>query len=157
MSVGIEPARCIWLESYLSGRILKIRIGDAVSKVIKVTSRVSLGSHLGSLCFIWFVNRISEVFKFVILLFYADDMKLFLPVSEFQICLKIQSDLNKLSEWCDRNSLLLNVVKSKTIAFGRSRHPVEFSYKLGGTVLDRVSSINNLGVIMDEKMTFQSM
>jgi hypothetical protein len=25
---------------------------------------------------------------------------------------------------------------------------------LGGTVLDRVSSINGLGVIMDEKMTF---
>jgi hypothetical protein len=25
---------------------------------------------------------------------------------------------------------------------------------IGGTVLDRVSSINDLGVIMDEKMTF---
>jgi hypothetical protein len=31
---------------------------------------------------------------------------------------------------------------------------VEFSYMLGGTVLDRVSSINDLGVIMDEKITF---
>jgi hypothetical protein len=31
---------------------------------------------------------------------------------------------------------------------------VEFSYMLGGTVLDRVSSINDLGVIMNEKMTF---
>jgi hypothetical protein len=42
-------------------------------------------------------------------LFDADDMKLFLPVSGFQDCLKVQSDLNKLSEWCNRNSLLLNV------------------------------------------------
>jgi hypothetical protein len=64
------------------------------------------------------------------------------------MCLtKIQSDLNKLSEWCDRNSLLLNIGKCKTINFARSRHPVEFSYMLGGTVLDLV-------VIMDEKMTF---
>jgi hypothetical protein len=46
--------------------------------------------------------------------------------------------------------LLLNVGKCKTITFARSRHPVE----LGGTVLDRVSPINNLGVIIDEKMTF---
>jgi hypothetical protein len=68
--------------------------------------------------------------------------------------LKIQSDLKKLSEWFDRNSLLLNVGKCKTITFARSRHPVEFSYMLGGTVLDRVSSINDFGVIMDEKMTF---
>jgi hypothetical protein len=51
-------------------------------------------------------------------LFYADDMKLFLPVSGFQDCLKIQSDLNKLLEWCDRNSLLLNV-GNKTITLSR--------------------------------------
>jgi hypothetical protein len=41
MSVGIEPARCLWLRSYLTGRIQKIRIGDAVSKEIRVTSGVS--------------------------------------------------------------------------------------------------------------------
>jgi hypothetical protein len=46
MSVGIEPARCMWQGSYLSGRIHKIRIGDAVSKDIKVTSNVPHGSHL---------------------------------------------------------------------------------------------------------------
>jgi hypothetical protein len=47
MSVGIEPARCMLLGSYLSGRIQKIRICDAVSKDIKVTSGVPQGSHLG--------------------------------------------------------------------------------------------------------------
>jgi hypothetical protein len=36
----------------------------------------------------------------------------------------------------------------------RERYPVEFAYMLAGTVLDRVSSINDLGVIMDEKMNF---
>jgi hypothetical protein len=68
--------------------------------------------------------------------------------------LKIQSDQNKLSEWCDRNSLLPNVGKYKTITFARSRHPVKFSYMLGGTMLDRMSSINDFLVIMDEKITF---
>jgi hypothetical protein len=156
MLVGIEPARCMWLASYLSVRIQKIRIGHAVSKDIKLTSCVPQGNQLGTFCFIWFVNRISKIFDYVRVLFCGDDMKLFLPVSSgFQDCLKIQSDLNKLSEWCGRNSLLLNVGKCKTIiTFARSRHPVEFSYMLGGTVRDRVSSINDLGVIMAEKMNF---
>jgi hypothetical protein len=43
MSAGIEPARCLWLRSYLTGRI----IGDAVFKDIRVTSGVPQGSHIG--------------------------------------------------------------------------------------------------------------
>jgi hypothetical protein len=89
MSVGIEPTRCMWLGSYLSGRIQRIKNGDAVSKDNTSTSGVPQGSHLGPLCFIWFVNKISEIFDYVRVLFYADDMKLFLPVSGFQDCLKI--------------------------------------------------------------------
>jgi hypothetical protein len=58
------------------------------------------------------------------------------------------------SEWCERNSLFLNVDKCKTITFSRTRYPVEFPYMLDGTVLARVSYINDLGVIMDEKMNF---
>jgi hypothetical protein len=103
MSLGIEPARSMWLGSYLSGRIQTIRIGDSVSKDIKVTLGVPQGSHQVPLCFIWFVNRISDIFDYVRVLFYADDTKFFLPVSGFHEFLKIQSNLNKLSEWCDRN------------------------------------------------------
>jgi hypothetical protein len=112
-----------------------------------VTPGFPQGSHLGPLCFIGFVNRISEIFDYVRVPFYADDIKLFVPVSGFQDCLKIQSNLNELSEWCDRNSLLLNVGECKTITFVRSRHPLEFSNMLRGTVLDRMSSINDPGVI----------
>jgi hypothetical protein len=133
MSVGIEPARCLWLRSYLTGRSQRIRIGDAISKDIKVTSGVPQGSHLGPLCFIWFVNRISMIFEYVRVLFYADDMKLFLPVKSFQDCIKIQSDLNKLSEWCERNSLFLNVDKCKTICaqiVTHSTHLTHFSYRV---------------------------
>jgi hypothetical protein len=78
-----KPARCLWQRSYLTGRIQRIRIGDAVSKDIKVTSGVPQGSHLGPLCFIWFVNRISVSFDYVRVLLYADNLKLFLPVKSF--------------------------------------------------------------------------
>jgi hypothetical protein len=91
------------VRSFLTGKIQKIRIGDAVSKDIKVTSGVPQWSHLGPLCFIWFVNRLSIIYDYVRVLFFADDMKQFLPVRGFQDCIKIQSDLNKLFEWCERN------------------------------------------------------
>jgi hypothetical protein len=105
-----------------------IRIVDAGFKDIRVTSGVSQGRHLGPLCFIWFVNRISVIFDYVRALSHADDMKLFLAVRGFQECMKIQLDLNRLSEWYERNSLFLNVDKCKTITFSRTRYPVEFVY-----------------------------
>jgi hypothetical protein len=81
--VGIKPARCLWLRSYLTGRIQRIRIGDAVSKDVRVTLGVRQGSHFGPLCFIWFINRILVIFNFVRVLFYADDMNLFFPLGVF--------------------------------------------------------------------------
>jgi hypothetical protein len=98
---------CSWqLRFYLSGSIQKIRIGDAVSKDIKVTLGVPQGSHLGPVCFIWFVNRILEILDYFRVLFDADDMKLFLPVSGFQFENSVGSVQH---EWCERSSLLLNV------------------------------------------------
>jgi hypothetical protein len=81
-------------------------------------------------------------------------MKLFFPVRGFRDCLKIQSGLNRLAEWCEANALELNVGKCKSITFSRLRHPIEFSYMLGGNNLDCVDSVNDLGVIMDSKMSF---
>jgi hypothetical protein len=50
MSVSIESARCLWLKSYLTGRIERIRIGDAISRDIRVTSGVSQGVILDHIC-----------------------------------------------------------------------------------------------------------
>jgi hypothetical protein len=84
MSVGIKPARCLWLRSYLTGKIQRIRIGNAFSKNTRVTSIVLQGSHLRLLCFIWFVNRISMIFEYFRVLFYTNNMKLFFPSEVFR-------------------------------------------------------------------------
>jgi hypothetical protein len=82
-------------------------------------------------------------------------MILFLPVSSSQDCLKIQSDLDRLAQWCSENALPLNVSKCKSITFTRSFNPTRFLYAIGFSTLERVDSITDLGVVLDSKMTFK--
>jgi Reverse transcriptase (RNA-dependent DNA polymerase) len=156
LALAVPPDGCGLLRSYFSGRTLRIRIESCVSKEIKVTSRVPQGSHLGPLCFTWFVNDIAQIFKYVRVIFYADDMKMYLPVGSSQDCLKIQRDLDRLTAWCENNMLPLNVNKCKTITFTWSFHPINASYVLNGKILERVCSMTDLmGVILDSNLSFR--
>jgi hypothetical protein len=77
-----------------------------------------------------------------------------IPVRSFQDCLKVQSDLNRLVDWCGANSFELDVGECKSIIFSRICYPVEFPYMLGGIILDRVDYITDLEVVMDSRMLF---
>jgi hypothetical protein len=68
---------------------------------------------LGPLRFIWFMKNISPIFKYVRVLFSADDLKLFLPVSSSLDCSKIQSYLDRLAQWCDDSGLPLKSANAK--------------------------------------------
>jgi hypothetical protein len=96
--------------------------------------------------------RFSNTYEFF---FYADDMNLYLPVGSFQDCLKIQSDLDRLTAWCEDNMLPLNVNKCITLPFTRSSHPVIAFYVLNGKILERKCSMTDLGVILDSKLSFR--
>jgi Reverse transcriptase (RNA-dependent DNA polymerase) len=143
-----------WIKSYLNGRMQMIKIGDSISKPIQVWSGVPQGSHLGPLLFLLFINDIIETFENVRALLYADDMKLFSVVKNLDDCVRMQNDLSRLSEWCECNKLFLNIKKCKIITFGRIKHPILYDYTLNGQMLERVKSMNDLGVIVDEKLDF---
>jgi hypothetical protein len=125
-----HSSRCQWLGSYFSGRIQRVSMGDCVSRDILVTSGVPQASHLGPLCFIWFVNEIARIFRHVRVFFMLMTWNCSSRCVLSEIAWRIQDDLNRLAEWCEANALELNVGKCKSIKFSRLRHPIEFSYML---------------------------
>jgi hypothetical protein len=90
----------------------------------------------------------------VIVLGYADDLKLFMTVKCIRDCQLFQKDLDRLGEWCRSNKFNLNAGRCKSISFCRNMGPIEFIYSINGTALKRVDKIKDLGVIMDGKMSF---
>lgn len=153
--MGLSTAVVDWLSSYLLNRSLRVKIGSAHSETFVNTSGVPQGSNLGPLLFSLFINDVSLVLPPGVRLFYADDAKIYMIVNSLYDCIELQSILNRFEEWCARNRLTLSIEKCQVITYSRKLSPIIFDYSLSGNVLERVQRIRDLGVLLDDKLTFR--
>lgn len=144
-----------WLKSYLVGRSYRVRVLNCLSNRFVGLSGVPQGSVLSPLLFVLFVNDCLNVLPPDGLLMYADDLKIFFPVSSSEDCCELQNVLSSFSVWCEHNGLRLCPLKCNTITFGRSTRKVLWNYTLRDIPINRVNSVKDLGVWLDEKLTFK--
>lgn len=151
--LGIGGQLLSWLRSYLSLRTYRVRVASCLSDSFVGSSGVPQGSVLSPLLFLLFVNDCSSILPPDGFLLYADDLKIYLPVSSPTDCCALQSVLNSFSVWCRKNGLSPD--KCCVISFTRSP-VISFSYSLCDTVIRRVSSVKDLGVWLDETLSFNT-
>jgi hypothetical protein len=75
-------------------------------------------------------------------------------VSSTHDCRLFLQHLDRLQGWCCVKKYDLNAGKCKSISFFRGSRPVMFQYVIGDSDLERVDVINDLGVLVDSRMTF---
>ena len=88
----------------------------------------------------------------------ADDAKLLKPVRSAEDSAVLQKSCDRLLQWSNQWLLRLNVDKCKVLSIG-IRNTTDFTYYLGDVndriKLERTSSMNDLGVVIDCKLKFQ--
>ena len=92
-------------------------------------------------------------------IFFADDSNLFMNGKDFSI---LETELNKIlkniSEWLKVNKLSLNVKKTHVMVFSKKNYSKipkpEINLKIDGEVLSVVTKTKFLGVIIDDKLTW---
>lgn len=132
---------------------MQVRVNGHLSNEYGITSGVPQGSHLGPILFSIFINDIGIKLKSEFLL-YADDMKLFRAVGgNHDICI-LERDILEIENWCTTNKLHLNIQKCAVMCFSRRLNKVSANYSLCGQTVKTVNSIKDLGVIVDDKLSF---
>ena len=152
-SFGVTGMVLKWFESYLIDRVQCVKFGGCTSRAIKPCSGIPQGSLLGPLLFVIFINDLPDCLRCRNLGF-ADDFKIFKRIMLRTDCETLQSDLEKLSSWCNTNDMELNISKCSVITFTRKKNVIDFDYSVGGVTLKRVDEIKDLGIILDTKLCF---
>ena len=143
-----------WLSTYLKNRKQRVVVNGKCSDWTNVISGTPEGSILSPLLFALYVNDLPDKIKTNCLLF-ADDVKLYHKISNQSDSLLLQRDLDSLCQWSADWKLSLNPIKCKAITLTLKKCPIPTVYKINNTELEHVSSIRDLGVWLDSKLTFK--
>ena len=148
-SVGISGKILLWIEQWLTGRKQSVVLNNVISKWRPVLSGVPQGSVLGPILFLIYINDIDDCVSSKISKF-ADDTKLFHKVSDLEDNDRLQSDLQRLTEWANVWQMEFNASKCKVLHFGNSNR--SFSYNINSVSLEATNSEKDLGVYISNDL-----
>ena len=115
---GIRNHALKWFVSYLDNRAQRVNINSSSSDVKCVNIRVPLGSILGPLLIIIYVNSIPDSVSCSCVM-YADDTTLVCSSSGLvTLQQELDKNISNINKWFHDNKFSLNVKKTKLTVFG---------------------------------------
>ena len=169
---GLSGYVISWIRSYLTDRSSFVKIDSSSSPSTTILTGVPQGSVLGPLLFVLFISPIANVINpdqsnqnnTVSFHQYADDTQLYIGTNSSTLTTQIasiESCTQRVHNWLLNNGLHLNPSKSEAIAFynPRSKPLAALAESIGtvsvaGSPIKLQTSIKNLGVYLDSKMSF---
>ena len=116
---GISQIELKSFQSYLTDRYQQCQINGFLSKKGKIISRVSQGSILGPLLFLFYINDLPNCLKSTIPCLYADDTQIFTSSHDTaKIADSLNSDLKNITDWLTVNKLQSHPNKTKMMVIG---------------------------------------
>jgi hypothetical protein len=148
---GIKGKLLGWISDFLSGRSQRVVVNGSLSSWASIFSGIPQGSVLGPILFVIFINDLPDVVNSSVKIF-ADDTKLFRPLSSSEDEVILQQDLDSLMAWSQKWQLGFNRSKCEVLHLGRVNHRLD--YQMGDSMLNTTSCVKDLGVFIDEDLKF---
>ncbi|CAM4578493.1 unnamed protein product [Caretta caretta] len=148
MGINMKIER--WIRNWLTGRLQRVLLKGELSGWREVTSGVPQGSVLGPILFNLFISDLGTKSGSVLIKFVYDTKLGGIANLENDRDI-IQEDLDDLVNWSNSNRMKFNSEKYKVMHLGINKK--NFSYKLGTHQLEVMEEEEDLGVLVDHRMT----
>lgn len=83
---------------------------------------------------------------------FADDCVIYTPVKTVDEQTKLNKSLQNIVTWCKKWGMQINTQKTMCMTVTRKKEPLNFTYKLINTSLERVDSVKYLGVTITRSL-----
>ena len=148
------------MESFLSERYQRVLINGQSSEWASIKAGVPQGSILGPLLFLIYINDLSDGIISNVKLF-ADGTSIFSTIHDSNTSASnLNSDLQKISEWAFKRKMSFNPDPTKqvqeVISSRKLIKPLHSLIKFNNIPVQNASSQKHLGLILDEKLNFES-
>jgi ribonuclease P/MRP protein subunit RPP40 len=159
-SYGFSGFLLHWLKAFLSNRSQSVKVDGHFSSSVSVTSGVPQGSVLGPTLFLLFINDITDQLNNldVSVKLFADDLKLY-SVLDVGVSLDLQRACDLISAWAADWQMQMSIEKCLCLRITNKKHHLpnmSDNYTLQTTSLSWSTEVRDLGVLIDDKLTFNN-
>ena len=157
---GIRGTTLNWFESYLSNRIMRVKIQNNIGEMEystyhPLTYGTLQGSCLGPLLFLIFINDLHYSVTYGTSLLFADDTTIIHSHKNLRyLKWTVETDLNNLMDWFKANKLTLNLDKTVCMLFNSKANAIKLNLNIGDYILQTSETVKFLGVWIDEKLAW---
>ena len=155
---GIRGTALSWFESNLNNREQYVEFNGHRSELWRIKCGVPQGSILGPLLFLVYINDLCNVSKVVDFILFADDTNIYFSHKDFKLLSEtLNSELIKLTQWCQANKLSINLKKSSFMVYRprQRRQILDLSIEIDKNNIECVKETVFLGVILDEHLSWK--
>ena len=154
-SFGIAGNVYKWIKAFLIGRKQFVSVNRALSEYAEVLSGVPQGTVLGPILFVIYINDLLDQVNSDGVL-YADDTKIFKTITCKEDAYSLQSDIDKLEAWTKIWLMKFHPGKCHALTLGKFENiKYAHNYKVCGQDIEHVSVEKDLGIHIDEEMSFE--
>ena len=152
--LGISGNTFNFINSFLHGRRIQVRLGRVLSDQFSVENGVPQGSVISPLLFILMINDL-DLGSLVNQSLFADDTGIWKSHRNLSFLqTKVQNALDCIGGWCDLWGFKVSVEKTKVIVFAKRPVRTDFQLVYDGRPLEIVKEHKFLGIYFDNRLSW---